>query len=941
MSDERWRDISRLYDEAAALAPVDRAPFLRKACSGDEALRAEIESLLRDDTRVNELLEPKGSHRALIGQRIGSYEIRSLLGVGGMGEVYRARDTRLGRDVAIKILPPLFTSNPDRLARFEREARVLASLNHPHIGAIYGLEDADGMRALVLELVEGETLADLIAHGPIPVPDALTIARQIAEALDAAHEKGIIHRDLKPANIKVTPDGIVKVLDFGLARIVSANDGSTSDSGPTITIEGTREGLVMGTAAYMSPEQARGKTVDKRTDIWAFGCVVYEMLTGRIPFAGETVSDTIAVILEREPDWSRLPASTPANILRLLRRCLQKDAKRRLHDIGDARIELDDSPGDAAHTAPVARPALWRRLWPWVGGAVAGSLITGLVMYELLRSPAVRPTVRALIAAPQDSQFISVGTQAGPAVLSPDGRRLAFVASSSDGRPHLWIRSLDSLAMHSLTGTEGASQPFWSADNEQLGFFADRKLKKVSISGGAVMTLTEANHGAGGTWNRDGTIVFSSGLRGGLLRVSSAGGAPRSATVLNTERHESTHRWPVFLPDGRRFLYSVGQETQAGRWTIRMASLDSDRVEDLIEGHSNAAYANGSLIFARNGTLVAQPVDEGSLRPTGDPVSLAENVLHDVVLGRAVFSASQTGTLVYQVGSADAGSRLVWLDRTGKEVGVLAETCFCIWPHLSPDGLRAAVAVTDASTGNGDIWIHQLADGRRSHLTFEEALEANPLWTADGSRIVFTSTRRGFRDIHWKDALGSGSQEPLLESDRDKTVHSVSSDGRWAVFVQDRDLWLLPLAGEHKPQPLLVSEHRKLFGQISPDGRWLLYQSEESGKMDVWITSFPVRAGKWKISENGGLLPKWSSNGREIFYLTPDHTTLFAAAVSAQGESIHVLSVDRLFSATMVAGRGYPYDVSPDGERFLVVASSGATTTPLTLVVDWPSELNR
>ena len=695
-----------------------------------------------------------------------------------------------------------------------------------------------------MELLEGETLATRLDRGPLPVERTLEIAIQIATALETSHRIGLVHRDLKPANIMLTPSG-VKLLDFGLVRFTGVGSIRSRD---TVSDALTTQGALLGTIQYMSPEQIEGREADARSDLFSFGAVLYEMITGRRAFAGDTQASWIAAILKEDPpSILAVQPAPPRELDALMRSCLSKSPDNRWQSAHDLRLELswitdrlrrsDDTPSSRR-----VRSRFWI-----AAAALSASVAAVLIGQALLRGRTERLAIRALIPAPQDSQFVSVGTHAGPAVLSPDGRRLAYVATSRDERLRLWIRSLDSLVTQSLAGTEGASYPFWSADGEQVGFFADRKLKKVTIANGAITTLCEVTYGAGGTWNRDGTIVFAPGLNGGLLRVPSAGGSPRSATSLNEERRESTHRWPVFLPDGRRFLYTVGQQTKAGHWAIRVGSLDSGRVDDVIEGHSNAQYANGSLIFARSGTLLAQRVDERSLRATGDPVPLAEDVLHDVGLGRAVFSASQRGTLVYQIGSAVSGSRLVWLDRTGKEVGLLGEKCFCIWPRLSPDGRRVAVAITDASTGNGDIWIYELADGRRLHLSFEEALETNPVWTPDGSRIVFTSTRSGFRDIHWMDALGSGSQEPLLNSDRDKTTQSASSEG--VIFAQDGNLWLLPLTGKRTAQPLLAGEHTEHFGQISPDGRWLLYQSDEGGKNNVYVTSFPALRKMARVGE--------------------------------------------------------------------------------------------
>ena len=543
-----------------------------------------------------------------------------------------------------------------------------------------------------------------------------------------------------------------------------------------------------------------------------------------------------------------------------------------------------------------------------------------------------------MILPPQDHQFNSVGTPAGPAVLSPDGRNLAFAASGPDSRSRLWIRSLNSVVSRTLSGTDGAAYPFWSPDGEQLGFFTDGKLKKIEIGSGKVTTLADARYGAGGTWNREGTIVFAPGLNVVLHRVSSDGGSPQPLTTLDAASRESAHRWPAFLPGGRRFLYAAGAPA-GGRWTIRAGSLDSNQVVELTEAHSNALYANGFLIFLRNRTLLAQPLDERSLRVTGDPVPLGENIQHDLVIGRGVFSASETGTLAYQTGSAVAPSRLLWLDRTGKETEVLDDACLCIWPRLDPEGRRAAIARTDPGTGNVDIWVYDLGTGRRDPLTFDASTEAHPSWTSDGSRIVFTSTLKGFRDIYWKDALGSGAPELLHESNKNKFVSSVTRD-RVVFNDTDGDFWLSPLPAG-KAEHFRVSEHPAIFGQISPDGRWFLYQSAEGGKNQVWVTSLPDRHDKVLVSDNGGILPKWSADGREIFYLTQDHSTMFVATVGEEVSRFRVTSVQRLFSMQMVAGRGYPYDVSPDGKRFLVVAASGSTTTPLTLVVNWPSEVRR
>ena len=880
------------------------------------------------------------------GTRLGVYEVVALIGAGGMGEVYRARDERLERSVAIKVLPTPSNDDAEHRERFRREALALSRLSHPNVCAVYDVGTQDGIDYLVMELLEGETLAERLGRGPLTVGAALEVALPILSALEKTHRMGIAHRDLKPSNIMLTRSG-VKLLDFGLARFAL---GRGAPSSLTMSKAVTAQGAVLGTLQYMSPEALEGREADVRSDLFSFGAVLYEMITGRRAFRGDSPASVIGAILKEDPpSIVAADASAPEELDRIIRSCLAKDPDERWQDAHDLRLELQWTAEILARPRDRAASRSSRvRRWTPVAILILLAALWGLREFD--RVPIQRPAVRFLLDAPDGSQFISVGTHAGPPVLSADGQRLAFVGSSPEGTTVLWVRSLGSLQAQRLAGTEGATFPFWSPNGDQLGFFADLKLKKVSLAGGAVTTLCETAVSAGGAWSRDNIIVFSRNLNDALHRVSADGGTPVPATVLNRERREATHRWPVFLRDGRRFLYAVGTAAKAGRWMTYVGSLDSDRADAVLEADSNALYASGYLIFARSGRLVAQPLDERSLRLAGEAVPIADNVLQDAVLGRAVFSVSESGTLVYQTGAAVAGSRLTWVDRSGTQLGTLGEPGFYIWPSLSPDGQRAAVSVTDPHSGNADIWIYEIGDGASLQLTFNEAQEGHPTWTHDGNRVFFTSVRRGFRDIYWTDSNGREAEEAVFESDDDKYLTSASTDGRWLVFGRRKeaglaaDLLLLPLTGERKAKLLLASGQITRFGEISPDGRWLLYQSNESGKMggaEVYVTAFPPGAWKRRVSQNGGILPRWSADGREVFYLSMDHTTLFAAAVSDKGAPFRVSMVQKLFSLPMVAGRGFPYDVTRDGQRFLVVASSGAAISPLTLVMNWDADLHR
>src|SRR6266581_8053661 len=721
------------------------------------------------------------------GTKLGPYEILAPVGAGGMGEVYRARDTKLARDVALKVLPEAFAKDCERMARFQREAQMLASLNHPNIASIYGLEESGGVRALVMELVEGPTLAERIATrnrrdsggaglapparaqqaAPLPLDEVLSIAKQIAEALEAAHDRGIIHRDLKPANIKVTEGGKVKVLDFGLAKAFNPQDSAVNlnqTNSPTLGIAATQAGVFVGTAAYMSPEQARGKPLDKRTDIWSFGCVLYETLTGRQAFAAETVSDTIAAILGRDPDWQALPAETPANIRVLLRRCLQKDVTHRFRDIGDARIEIEEAL-DPSRAIPVIgavlaepRAARRRRAITWSLTVLAAASI-GVALWSLLRAPALptRPIVRLSVALPP-SDRLALGLT--PVVaLSPDGSRLAYVANHS-GAQQLYVRPIDHLEATAIPGTESAESPFFSPDGQWLGFFAEGKLKKVSLSGGAALDLCSAAANRGASWGPDDNIILTPSFGvSGLFRVSAAGGTPKPLTILDHKKGEFSHRWPEILPGAKAVLFTNGGGASFDDARIAVQSLETGERRTLLEGGTYARYVpSGHLVYAHAGGLLAVPFDLKRLEVTGTPVSILEGVSMSSLNGVAQFSFSGDGSLAYVSGGLSVGERtLLWVDRKGAAQPIPAPPRGYISPRLSPDGQRLAVGISGSSWG---VWLYDLARGTLTRLA-ETLLIPFPTWTPDGKRLTANLVRQAPLNFSWMPADGGGSAERL------------------------------------------------------------------------------------------------------------------------------------------------------------------------------------
>jgi len=888
-----------------------------------------------------------------IGTKLGSYEILAAIGAGGMGEVYRARDTKLGREVALKVLPEAFARDAERMARLRREAQVLASLNHPHIAAIYGFEDSGATHALVMELVEGPTLAERIKQGATPLDEALPIAKQICEALEYAHERGIIHRDLKPSNVKVTPEGQVKVLDFGLAKAIEGDAWAARvENSPTLSAMATHAGFLLGTAAYMSPEQARGKNADRRSDIWAFGVVLFEMLSGTRLFAGETTSDTLAEVLKMEPEWDTLPANTPPRIPELLQRCLKKDPRQRLQSIGDARIAIDETPSGAPDAGTIAaQPDTRTKIRERISWAVAALLAVGFafaVGSYIEHAPKPAPAVVSEISPPANTNFAVGGNGADAPALSPDGERLAFAATGTDGKQRLWVRPLDSATAQPLEGTDGATFPFWSPDGHYLGFFANGKLNRIDASGGPPLALADASHGRGGTWSSDGTILFSPGFNSPLFRVPASGGTPQPVTKLNASLQETMHRWPQFLPDGKHFLFYARGDSSQNSATYA-TSLDGGEPKLLVRGDSSAVYAPpGYLLFIRQGTLMAQRFDAGSLRLTGEAMPLAERV--DVnAIWQGIFTVSQNGILAYEMGSGPVNTQLLWYDRSGKQIGQTGTPGDYEEVNLSPGGSNLAVTAAEPVTQNDDIWVYDLARGIKTRLTFSADINVAPSWSPDGRAVAFMSERTGMYHLYEKAADGTGKTTPLLIGDANETNPSFSSDGRYLIFVRTAvqtgshgEIWALPLFGGRKEFPVVQSQFDLDLPVLSPDGKWLAYISAESGQDQVYAVPFPHGSGRVQVSINGGFLPRWRHDGKELFYLSPDKK-IMSAEIAEQGSTLVIGKVQSLFTANPVFSGIRVYDVTSDGKKFVIVGRSAqqAPEPPLTLVTNWPALLKK
>jgi Tol biopolymer transport system component/predicted Ser/Thr protein kinase len=882
------------------------------------------------------------------GTRIGVYEITASLGAGGMGEVYRARDWKLKREVAIKVLPADVANDPERLARFQREAEVLASLNHPHIAHVYGTED----RALVMELVEGEDLAERIARGPIPIDEALPIARQIAEALEAAHDAGIIHRDLKPANVKVRSDGTVKVLDFGLAKALG-HDLRTSGpqdlaNSPTITSPAmTMGGMILGTAAYMSPEQAKGKPVDKRADIWAFGCVLYEMLTGKRAFKGDDVTDIITSVMRDTPDWLALPFETPSAIRTLLRRCIEKDPRKRAPHMAIARMEIDDamtSTGELVQGHGGERPARAKtRLVAAVALAVGVTAIAGgwaLARYTA-GVPAPAQPVRFHLDAPVSAAFGQRNTAF--LAVAPDGTRVAYVVQPRGRAGTVWIHSFIDGTSRELPSTAGAASLFWSPDGKHVGFFTARQLNRVDVTSGAVQTITEGRPGGSGTWRSDGTILFSDGV---IKRVDANGGQPQPVTTLDSAKGDVRHLRPVFLPEGRRFLFTA-INGEADKSTLQLAELGSSETRILDQIASGAEYVEpGYLVFARNAKLMARPFDKGTGAWTGDAVVVSETVRQQP-LGTAAFSASVSGVIAYD-GWTLVGENLdlEWVGRDGRSAGIFSRQSGGHVMALATDDNSVAIETAGGSGGNA-VWILDGTRGTRTRLTFEKGAQGHPVWSPEGRRLVYFDGQPGATTrLLIKVANGTRDAEPLLggndQTPTNKQATDWSRDGRYVVYEEQSrdtgyDLKYVDLNGDRRPKIVVATPFAERMGQLSPDGRLIAYQSSEgAAEPEIYVATFPDASMRWAISNRGGAKPRWSADGRELVFVDLEGT-LQSVAINVSGGFRPGVPVP-LFPLNGINTDGYNYAMSRDATRFLIMRlSEKATPTRLNVIINWPA----
>ena len=937
----------------------------------------------------------------MIGQTVSHYRITSKLGEGGMGAVYRATDSKLGREVALKVLPEAFAKDAERMARFQREAQILASLNHPNIAAIYGLEESGGIQALAMELVEGPTLAELLQKTKMEIRnskigwsfdfrsssfDPLPIAKQIAEGLEAAHERGIIHRDLKPANIKITPGGTVKLLDFGLAKALDISVAAASSpsqgaamgtsplqDSPTLSMAATQAGVILGTAAYMSPEQARGKPVDRRADIWSFGCVLFEMLGGRQPFEGDTVTDVLAAVVSAEPDWEALPAQTP-RLRVLIRRCLIKDPKQRLRDIGEARIAIEETlsgvadvgadqrvrPERGASRARGTSLQTWQRILPWgLVGLMTVSLIGALLSLRRAERLVSLPVERFALTLPAGDLPFGFGEGPGLA-LSPDGTKLVYAATRAPSQLHL--RRFEALQATPMPGTERGQAPFFSPDGQWIGFFADNKLKKVSTEGGPPVTLADAPLGRGGSWALDGTIVFSPSATSGLMRLSDGGGNVETLTTPDAAGGQRTHRWPEVLPGGKAVLFLIGKLTSPSFFDdsqIAVLSLDSRKYRVVLEHAAMARYAattdsSGYIIYAHSGDLFALPVDLKRLEVTGRAVPVVQGVSEVEGNGAAHFALSRNGSLIYCPGGPEnENGNLIWLNRKGDEQAIPAPPRPYSVTSLSPDGKRVAVNTFSTRVGAlGDIEIYDFAHNTLNRRTFTGDNNEVPIWTPDGKRVAFYSARAQNPGLYREPADGSQPPQLLTPMASNGAPTSFSPDGKFLAFIQQgvqtgADIWVLPLEGERKPRPFAQERFNEGWASFSPDGRWLAYMSDESGQGEIYVRPFPGPGGKWQVSSGGGNYPVWARSGRELFYVNGDKlmTAPVETSPTFSSGTPHLLFVKASLLIPQTLGLGpyfaKPYDADPDGKRFLVVKQSVSAPTQINVVLNWFEELKK
>ena len=965
--------VREIFESALDRQPDERMAFVETACGGDAALLAAVQEMLRADAEPHPLLD---SGPGVTGDRwrpgdafAGHYRISALLGRGGMGEVYRAHDATLGRDVALKLLPSAIlgpVEGSERLNRFQREAQVLAALNHPNIGAIHGVEEADGIRALVLELVEGPTLAERIATGPLPLAEVLSVGKQIATGLEAAHEQGVVHRDLKPANIKLRPDGTVKLLDFGLAKMMQPETPALGapHSSPIITTPSlVQRGVLLGTAAYASPEQAKGREVGRRSDVWAFGAVLYEMLCGERAFKGADIPETIAAVLRADVDVSRLPAATPAPLRQLVSRCLERDVTRRLRDIGEARIVLDDLTAGRVSTAPgksaaVAAMSAWRRLRPPAAAAVASGAAVAALLWRA--GPQPPPVTRFTLSMPVDASLL-LDPQSRDLSISPDGTRVVYKGGPGADRTRLFVYALDQLEPKPLTSTGQPKGPFISPDGQWVGFFEPgggtggigAMLKRVSIAGGPSLPGSKLDGPSrGAVWGESDIIAASGAPATGLLRIPAAGGEPSVLTRPNRNNGERDHLWPHLLPGGKTILFTV-TSLDGGTDAARVAALDlaSGTWKTLLQGASQAQYVpTGHLVYVAGGALWAVAFDTTRVETIGTPTVVVSSVVV-LATGAAEFDVARDGTLVYVArGGASARPRtLVWVDRAGREAPIAAQPRAYASVRLSPDGTRVAVEIEDQDQ---DIWVWDLVRETLTQVTTDPGQDETPVWTTDGRKIIFTSQTGGtLGSLFWQAADGTGVAEPLVASESIQRASSVLPDGSRLLFSEPAGLMALSLDDKRSVVPLMPEGSTPVGGGVvSPDGRWLAYVTPVAGAPQIFVSALANPGGaRSQLTPSGGSQPRWSADGRELFYTALDGSLMSVPVSSGPNFSWGApmkLFANNFYFGRGLASRGGTYDVSPDGRRFLMLKTAGdpgqlAEQATVVVVKNWGEELKR